>query len=136
MINRAIILGRIGFSETKEVNNNTYTKLSIATNEQWKDKEGQKQEKTIWHNVTGFGRLGEIMGRYGKVGDIVYVEGRIAQNKYKDKEGVEKVSQSITATEFKIVNSNKTSENPSHAQTKSGNVKTEEAHLFDDDFPF
>jgi single-strand DNA-binding protein len=133
MINRAIILGRIGFMETKEVNNNTYTKISVATNEQWKDKEGVKQEKTIWHNVYGFNKLGEIIGKYAKIGDMVYVEGRIAQNKYKDKDGIEKISPSITATEFKILNSSNT-EKASQTEPKNGNVK--ECDQFDDDIPW
>ena len=133
MINRAIILGRIGFMETKEVNNNTYTKISVATNEQWKDKDGVKQEKTIWHNVYGFNKLGEIMGKYGKVGDTVYIEGRIAQNKYKDKDGIEKISPSITATEFKILNSSNV-EKTSQTELKNGNVK--ECDQFDDDIPW
>ena len=135
MINRAIILGRIGFMETKEVNNNTYTKISVATNEQWKDKEGQKQEKTIWHNVYGFGKLGEIMAKYAKKGDLAYVEGRIAQNKYKDEAGNEKISPSITATEFKLINTNKSGESSSQAQENNGNVKSS-GSLLDDDIPW
>lgn len=135
MINRATIMGRIGHIENKTVNNNHYTKLSIATNEYWKDKEGQKQEKTIWHNVYGFGKLSEIMAKYAQKGDLVYVEGRIAQNKYKDDAGNEKISPSITATEFKLINTNKTSESPSHQQENNVNVKLSGSRL-DDEIPW
>jgi len=135
MINRATIMGRIGHIENKLVNNNNYTKLSIATNEQWKDKEGQKQEKTIWHNVYGFGKLGEIMAKYAKKGDLAYVEGRIAQNKYKDEAGNEKISPSITATEFKLINTNKSGESSSQVQENNANVKSS-GSLLDDDIPW
>ena len=135
MINRATIMGRIGHIENKLVNNNNYTKLSIATNEQWKDKEGQKQEKTIWHNVYGFGKLGEIMAKYAKKGDLAYVEGRIAQNKYKDEAGNEKISPSITAIEFKLINTNKSGESSSQVQENNANVKSS-GSLLDDDIPW
>lgn len=133
MINRAIILGRIGFIESKNINNTTYTKLSVATNEKWKDKNGEKQEKTLWHNVYGFNKLAEIMSKYSKVGDVVYVEGRITQNKYKDENGIEKISPSITATEFKILNSS--GEKTSQEANKNGNVKTTKDFI-DDDIPW
>jgi single-strand DNA-binding protein len=134
MINRVIILGRIGFIESKNNNGMQYTKLSVATNEKWKDKNGEKQEKTIWHNVSGFNKLAEIMAKYAKKGDIVYVEGKINQNKYKDESGVEKISSSITATEFKILN-NSSQQDAVQTNEKSDNVKTS-GSLLDDDIPW
>jgi single-strand DNA-binding protein len=134
MINKAIILGRIGFIETKNHNGMQYTKLSVATNEKWKDKNGEKQEKTIWHNVCGFNKLAEVMARYAKKGDVVYVEGKIAQNKYKDDSGVEKISSSITASEFKILNSTP-QEEAVQTNKNSGNVKSS-GSLLDDDIPW
>lgn len=136
MINRATILGRIGFIESKIVNNTTFTKLSVATNEKWKDKNGEKQEKTTWHNVVGFNKLGEIMAKYATVGDLAYVEGRIAQNKYKSESGEEKISFSITAAEFKIINSNnKTAENTSQAMPKNDIVESS-GNFLNDDIPW
>ena len=134
MINKVIILGRIGFIESKNNNGIQYTKLSVATNEKWKDKNGEKQEKTIWHNVCGFNKLAEIMARYAKKGDIVYVEGKINQNKYKDESGVEKISQSITANEFKILN-NTPQQDAVQTNQKSDNVKIS-GPLHDDDIPW
>jgi len=134
MINKVIILGRIGFIESKNNNGIQYTKLSVATNEKWKDKNGEKQEKTIWHNVCGFNKLAEIMARYAKKGDIVYVEGKINQNKYKDESGVEKISSSITASEFKILN-NTPQQDAVQTNQKSDNVKTS-GSLLDDDIPW
>lgn len=132
MINRAIILGRIGFVESKVANNTTYTKLSVATNERWTDKNGEKKEKTTWHNVYGFNKLGEIMAAYSKVGAIVYVEGRITHNKFKDPNGVEKISTSITAEEFKIISGN---EKPSQEIQNNGNVELS-GNILEDDIPW
>lgn len=134
MINKAIILGRIGFIETKNHGGMQYTKLSVATNEKWKDKNGEKQEKTIWHNVCGFNKLAEVMARYAKKGDVVYVEGKISQNKYKDDSGVEKISSSITASEFKILNSTP-QEDTVQTNKNNGNVKSS-GPLLDDDIPW
>jgi len=135
MINKATIVGRIGNIDYKQINGNNYTKVTIATNEYWKDKEGNKQEKTTWHNVCGFGKLAEIMHRYSSVGDVVYVEGRMSQNKYTGKDGVEKISHSITVHEYKIINS-KADKNSLPKTENNGNLKTEEPLFLDDDIPF
>jgi single-strand DNA-binding protein len=71
------------------------TNLRIATTETWKDKSGEKQEKTEWHTVVLFGRQAEIAGEYLKKGRPVYIEGRLQTRKYTDKEGVEKYSTEI-----------------------------------------
>lgn len=134
MINRAIILGRIGFVETNNHDNKTYTKLSVATNEKWKDKlTGEKQEKTTWHNVYGFNKLGEIMAEYAEVGQLVYIEGKITHKKYIDESGIEKINFSITTTEFKILNSI----NQKSSQEGQKDVKVETSGNFlDDDIPW
>jgi len=117
--------------------NGPYAKISIATNEQWKDKNtGVKQEKTIWHNIYGYGKLGEIMLEFAKVGSLAYVEGRITQNKYKSEDGTEKMSTGIIATEFKFINPNKsTEENTSAKPENSGNVKST-SNFLDDEIPW
>lgn len=134
MINFVVIVGRIGFMQVENNNGKSYTKLSIATNEQWKDKiTGEKQQKTVWHNVNGYNKLGEIMAEYSKVGDIVCIIGRINQNKYKDKNGIDKVSTTITANEFKIINSS--GEKTSQQQLNDDNVNNT-IGFHDDDIPW
>lgn len=61
--------------------------FSLATNESWKDKDGRKQERTDWHKIVAWGKLGEICGEYLVKGKSVYVEGRLQYNKWEDKEG-------------------------------------------------
>ena len=105
-VNKAIILGHLG--KDPEIRYTTsgsaVANISIATSEQWKDKQtGEKQERTEWHNVTFFGRLAEVVGEYLKKGSLVYVSGRIQTDKYTDKEGVEKYSTKIIANEMQML---------------------------------
>jgi len=69
--------------------------LSIATTESWKDKAGEKQEKTEWHNLTFYKRLAEIVGEYVKKGSEIYVEGKIQTRKWQDKEGKDRYTTEI-----------------------------------------
>jgi single-strand DNA-binding protein len=79
------------------------TSVSLATNEKWKDKNGEMQERTEWHRVKFFGRLAEIAGEYLKKGGQCYVEGRLRTEKYTDKQGVEKYSTDIIADEMMLL---------------------------------
>jgi len=93
-VNKVILLGNLGRDpETRyTTGGDAVTNLSIATSEQWKDKNGEKQERTEWHRVVLFGRQAEIAGEYLKKGRSVYIEGRLQTRKYTDKDGVEKYS--------------------------------------------
>src|SRR3982751_5212242 len=93
-VNKVILLGNLGRDpETRYTTGGAaVTNLRIATTETWKDKSGEKQEKTEWHSVVLFGRQAEIAGEYLKKGRSVYIEGRLQTRKYTDKEGVEKHS--------------------------------------------
>jgi len=89
-INKAIILGNI--CQDIEVrwtpNGNAVANFSIATNEEWKDKNtGQKQEKTEFHKVVMFGKLAEVAGQYLRKGSKVYIEGKLQTRKWQNKEG-------------------------------------------------
>jgi single-strand DNA-binding protein len=75
--------------------------VTIATSRKWKDKQsGDMQEETEWHKVSLFDRLAEVAGEYCKKGKPVYIEGRLKTRKYTDKDGVEKYSTDIVATEL------------------------------------
>jgi single-strand DNA-binding protein len=78
--------------------------ITVATSRQWKDKTtGERQEETEWHRVTLFDRLAEIAGEYLKKGRSVYVEGRLQTPKWTDKEGVERYSTDIIASEMQLL---------------------------------
>jgi single-strand DNA-binding protein len=106
-VNKVILLGNLGRDpETRyTTGGDAVTNLSIATSEQWKDKSGEKQERTEWHTVVLFGRQAEIAGEYLKKGRSVYIEGRLQTRKYTDKEGVEKYSTEIVADRMQLIGS-------------------------------
>ena len=101
-VNKVILLGNLGRDpETRyTTGGDAVTNLRIATTETWKDKSGDKQEKTEWHSVVLFGRQAEIAGEYLKKGRSVYIEGRLQTRKYTDKEGVEKYSTEVVLQGF------------------------------------
>ncbi len=105
-VNKVIIVGNLGADpETRyTTNGGAICNLRIATSEQWKDKQtGENQERTEWHRVVLFGKLGEIAGEYLKKGRQVYIEGSLRTNKYTDKEGIERYSTDIVANEMQML---------------------------------
>lgn len=88
-VNKVILVGRLGADpEVRYTSGGTaVAKFNLATSETYKDKEGGKQEKTEWHRVVAFGKLGEICGEYLSKGKQVYVEGKLQTNSWEDKDG-------------------------------------------------
>ena len=105
-LNKVILIGNLGRDpETRYLpNGDAVANISVATTETWKDKGGEKQEKTEWHRVTLYRRLGEIAGEYLKKGSQVYIEGRIEYREY-EKDGVKRYSTDIIASEMKMLGS-------------------------------
>jgi single-strand DNA-binding protein len=106
-INKVILIGNLGKDpETRYMpNGEAVTNITLATTETWKDKNGEKQEKTEWHRVTFYRKLAEIAGEYLKKGRSVYVEGRLETRKWTDKSGVERYTTDIIATDMKMLGS-------------------------------
>ena len=104
-VNKVILIGNLGRDpETRyTTGGDAVTNLNIATSEQWKDKNGEKQERTEWHRVVLFGRQAEVAGEYLKKGRSVYIEGRLQTRKYTDKDGVEKYSTEIVADRMQLL---------------------------------
>ncbi|MFO1325266.1 MAG: single-stranded DNA-binding protein [Burkholderiales bacterium] len=104
-VNKVILLGNLGRDpETRyTTGGDAVCNLNIATSETWKDKSGEKQEKTEWHRVVLFGRQAEVAGEYLKKGRSVYIEGRLQTRKYTDKDGVEKYSTEIVADRMQLI---------------------------------
>jgi single-strand DNA-binding protein len=104
-VNKVILVGNLG--RDPEVRympeGGAVTNISIATTDTWKDKSGEKQERTEWHRVAFFGRLAEIAGEYLKKGSQVYVEGALRTRKWQDKEGQERYTTEIVANEMKML---------------------------------
>ncbi|MHC1478944.1 single-stranded DNA-binding protein [Frateuria aurantia] len=105
-INKVILVGNLGADpELRYTGGGTaVAQLRIATAENWTDKQsGERQERTEWHRVTLFGKLGEIANEYLKKGRQVYIEGSLRTTKYTDKEGVERYTTDIIASDMQML---------------------------------
>ena len=108
MLNKVHLIGRLGRDpETRYLpNGDAVCNFSLATDESWKDKNGQKQEHTEWHAITLYRRLAEIAGQYLKKGSLIYLEGKIQSRKYTDKQGAERTAYEIVCSEMKMLGGN------------------------------
>lgn len=130
-VNKVILVGTLGKDpETKFMpSGNQVTSFSVATSESWKDKSGEKQEVTEWHNITMFGKVAEIAEKYLKKGSKVYLEGKIKTEKYQ-KDGVDKYITKIICDQMQMLDSK-----PEGAP-KAQKAAPEQTGGFDDDIPF
>lgn len=107
-INKVIIVGNCGQDpETRYLpSGGAVTNMSLATSEAWKDKNtGEQQERTEWHKVVFFNRLGEIAGEYLKKGSKVYVEGSLRTRKWQGQDGSDRYTTEIVASEMQMLDS-------------------------------
>lgn len=103
-LNQCNFIGNIGKIETRYLNNgDAITNCSIAVNESYKDKEGNKQEKVEWVNITAYRKLAEIMSTYCAKGMQIYVSGKMSTRKYTDKDGIERYTTQIIAEDMKML---------------------------------
>ena len=106
MINKVILVGRLGKDpEIKSTpGGQTVAKFTMATDEKFTDKSGEKQERTEWHNIVAWARLAEICGQYLRKGSLVYIEGSIRTDSWEDKEsGQKRYRTEIVAREMKML---------------------------------
>ncbi|OGA05598.1 MAG: single-stranded DNA-binding protein [Betaproteobacteria bacterium RIFCSPLOWO2_02_64_14] len=147
-INKVILIGNLGRDpETRYLpDGGAVTNISVATTDVWKDKSGEKQERTEWHRVAFFGRLAEIAGEYLKKGSPVYIEGRLQTRKWQDKEGQDRYTTEIVANDMKMLGSRgggsePMAREPAPVAAESGGAKPQAKKggafdQMDDDIPF
>ena len=146
MLNKVILIGRLGKDpETRFMpNGEAVCNFSIATSESWNDRNGQRVERTEWHNITMYRRLAEIAGQYLKKGSQVYLEGKIQSRKYTDKNGVERTAYDIIANEMKMLGGGNSEQQAQSAQAETPTPPRRQAPAtpaapaedIDDDVPF
>lgn len=118
-VNKAIIVGNLGNDpEIRYMpNGEAVTNFSVATSETWKDKQGQQQERTEWHNIVMYRRLAEIAGEYLKKGSKVYLEGKLKTSKWQDQQtGQDRYKTEINVHEMQMLDSANSSNQPHHGQ--------------------
>lgn len=134
--NKATIIGRLGTDpELKDAGSTKVTNLSIATSEQWKDKQGNKQEKTEWHRVVLWGRLAEIAAQYLQKGDLALFEGPLETREWTDKENNKRWTTEIKALSMKMLNSKQDSGAAKIAPQSAQSIPAEAVDA-EDDLPF
>lgn len=106
-INKVILVGRLGAEpEVKTITGgNTVARLSVATSENWTDKQGQKQERTEWHKVVVWGKLAELCGKYLAKGRQCYVEGRLQTRSWEDQQGQKRYATEVVANTVQFLGS-------------------------------
>lgn len=150
-VNKVILIGRLGKDpETRYMpNGEAVTNAALATSENWKDKTGEKQEKTEWHNLVFYRRLAEIAGEYLKKGSQVYIEGKLQTRKW-EKDGVTRYTTEIIVNEmtmlggkssgggsFEVMEKSPASEQSSAApESRRPAPAKSNFDNFDDDIPF
>jgi single-strand DNA-binding protein len=105
-VNKVILIGTLGADpETRSMPSGmSVTNIRIATNETWKDKaSGAQQERTEWHSIAFFGRLGEIAAEYLRKGSQVFVEGKLRTRKWQDKQGNDRYTTEIIADNMQML---------------------------------
>jgi single-strand DNA-binding protein len=104
-VNKVILVGNLGRDPEMRYmpSGDALASFSIATTDNWKDKNGQKQERTEWHRISMFGKQAEIAGEYLKKGSSVYIEGRLQTRKWQDKEGNERQTTEVVADRMQML---------------------------------
>lgn len=142
-VNKVILVGRLG--QNPEVrytpSGAAVANFSVATNESWTDKSGQKQERTEWHRVVVWGKLAELCNQYLAKGRQVYVEGRLQTRQWQDKDGQTKYTTEVQAQTVQFLGGQQ-GERPSRdtgadagAGANPGNPMPEPSFT-EDDIPF
>lgn len=145
-VNKVIIIGHLG--KAPEVryaaSGDAIANVAVATSETWKDKNGEKQERTEWHRVVFYRKLAEIVGEYLDKGSLVYIEGKLQTRKWQNKDGVDQYTTEIIADKMQMMGGKHQGESaPRQAQqqapAQSAGAPAQRGNSFedmDDDIPF
>jgi len=139
-VNKVILLGRLGQDPELKYTQagKAVAKFSLATDETWKDKQGEKQQKTTWHTVIAWEKLAEIIGQYVKKGSQVYIEGKIQVRNYETNEGEKRYVTEIVANNLVMLGDKKDSNGEEKPKSKPSPKPKgkDDSEINDDDVPF
>jgi len=152
-LNKVQLIGNLGNDPELKFtpNGNAVANVSVATSSKWKDKNtGAMNEHTEWHRVVFFGKLAEIVNQYLKKGSKIYVEGSLRTNKWQDKDGKDRATTEIVASEMQMLDSRPAGDNYASKPSANYQASKEKIHTptvtvvenevspdqFDDDIPF
>ena len=134
-LNKVILIGNLGQDpEARFTPQGTAVcNLSVATNESWKDQNGEMQDRTEWHRVVMYGRMAETATEYMKKGQMVYVEGRLNTREWEDQNQIKRRTTEIRCDNFTMLG--RRSDSPSPASANPDSSMKPDAGV-DDDLPF
>ncbi|MCU1305603.1 MAG: single-strand binding protein [Acidobacteriaceae bacterium] len=142
-VNKVILVGNVGKDpEVKYTPSGTpVAKFSLATNEKYKDRSGEWQERTEWHNIVAWQRLAEIVGEYVKKGAKLYIEGKLQTSSWEDRESAtRKYRTEIVARDVVLLGSHETGggtdDRPNRNGTQNQSAYAGSAEITDEDIPF
>jgi len=143
-VNKVILVGNLGRDpEVRRMpSGDAMVNLSIATTDTWKDKGGERQEKTEWHRIVMFGRVAEVAGEYLKKGSQAYFEGRLQTRKWTDKEGQDKYTTEVVADRMQMLGSRSGSGGGSFSDSQASSKASGSGEFsgglddLEDDIPF
>ena len=139
-VNKVILVGNLGNDpEVRYMpNGDAVCNLTIATSESWKDKQGQQQERTEWHRLTMYRKLGEIAGEYLKKGSQIYVEGKLQTRKWQDQQGNDKYTTEVICDQMQMLGGRDNNQQAPAQQSaqQPQQQKSVEPDFDDDGLPF
>lgn len=139
-LNKVLLIGRLGRDPEVRytAGSRAVANFSIATDESWKNKDGERQERTEWHRVVAFGKLGEICGEYLSKGKQVYIEGRLQTNEWEDRDGNKRKTTEIIADQMIMLGGRGDSAGEDSGERRSSSVEdsSQPDYGSEEDVPF
>ena len=153
-VNKVILIGNVGVDPEIRytASGGAVANVRLATSENWKDKQtGEQQERTEWHRLVFFGKLGEIVGEYVRKGSKIYIEGRLQTRKWQDQSGQDRYTTEIVANDMQMLDSRGSGQQgqggqqgyqqgqggqQGHQRQQQPEPVTEGGGAFEDDIPF
>jgi len=129
-LNKVLLMGNLGKDPELRytASGKAVATFSVATSQRWKDQEGKDQERTEWHRIVAWGRLGEICGEYLNKGKQVFIEGRIQSRDWEDQDGVKRTTVEIVANDLIMLGGSGQSQNrvPNEGQKRQSSGQSTE----------
>lgn len=137
-LNKVLLIGHLGGDpELKYTpSGDAVVNFTMATNEFWKDRDGNQQKKTEWHRIVAFRRLAEICNEYLKKGSYVYIEGRIRTRTYTDNDDIKRTVVEVTADSMQMLEKRAGDYDDSATESGGGKTPDKAEENLDDDLPF
>jgi single-strand DNA-binding protein len=137
-VNKVILIGNLGRDPELKYTpgQNAVCNFTLATNEQWTDKAGAKQERTEWHRIVAWGKQAEICGQYLKKGRQVYIEGSLTTREWNDKEGNKRSTTEVKAQRVQMLGGRPGEGVPGRSETAAAQFSEPDPEFTDEDIPF